>query len=137
MIKTPHSSHTQSLAPDLTPLLDIIFIVMVFLLLTASVKLESLEVDLPSSDVKNVSEVHKDSISVNILDHEPYWAINGKEYIDWENFKIALLEKTGSTDKKPIIIGADKAANVENLVKLLSFLQENGIPATQLLTDNG
>ncbi|ROP22295.1 ExbD/TolR family protein [Vibrio crassostreae] len=137
MIKTPHSSHTQSLAPDLTPLLDIIFIVMVFLLLTASVKLESLEVELPSSDVKNVSEVHKDSISVNILDHEPYWAINGQEYIDWENVKIALLEETGSTDKKPIIIGADKAANVENLVKLLSFLQENGIPATQLLTDDG
>lgn len=137
MIKTPNSSHTQSLTPDLTPLLDIIFIVMVFLLLTASVKLESLEVDLPSSDVKNVSEVHKDSISVNILDHEPYWAINGKEYIDWENFKITLLEEIGSTDKKPIIIGADKAANVENLVKLLSFLQENGIPATQLLTDDG
>ncbi|CAH7475887.1 Biopolymer transport protein exbD1 [Vibrio chagasii] len=137
MIKTPNSSHTQSLTPDLTPLLDIIFIVMVFLLLTASVKLESLEVELPSSDVKNVSEVHKNSISVNILDHEPYWAINGKEYIDWENFKIAFLEETGSTDKKPIIIGADKAANVENLVKLLSFLQENGIPATQLLTDDG
>ncbi|MEZ9418219.1 biopolymer transporter ExbD, partial [Vibrio sp. 10N.286.49.E1] len=33
--------------------------------------------------------------------------------------------------------GADKAANVENLVKLLSFLQENGIPATQLLTEDG
>ncbi|PMG54570.1 biopolymer transporter ExbD [Vibrio splendidus] len=137
MIKTPHSSQTQSLAPDLTPLLDIIFIVMVFLLLTASVKLESLEVELPSSDIKNVSEVHKDSISVNILDHEPYWAINGQEYIDWENFKIALLEETGTSGKKPIIIGADKAANVENLVKLLSFLQENGIPATQLLTEDG
>ena len=137
MIKTPHSSQTQSLAPDLTPLLDIIFIVMVFLLLTASVKLESLEVELPSSDIKNVSEVHKDSISVNILDHEPYWAINGQEYIDWENFKIASLEETGTSDKKPIIIGADKAANVENLVKLLSFLQENGIPATQLLTEDG
>ena len=137
MIKTTNSSHTQSLTPDLTPLLDIIFIVMVFLLLTASVKLESLEIDLPSSDVKNVSGVHKDSISVNILDHEPYWAINGKEYIDWGNFKIALLQETGSKDKKPIIIGADKAANVENLVKLPSFLQENGIPATQLLTDEG
>ena len=137
MIKTPHSSQTQSLAPDLTPLLDIIFIVMVFLLLTASVKLESLEVELPSSDIKNVSEVHKESISVNIVDHEPYWAINGREYIDWENFKIAFLDETGSAAKKPIIIGADNAANVENLVKLLSFLQENGIPATQLLTEDG
>ncbi len=78
MIKTPHSSQTQSLAPDLTPLLDIIFIVMVFLLLTASVKLESLEVELPSSDIKNVSEVHKDSISVNILDHEPTGRLTAK-----------------------------------------------------------
>jgi biopolymer transport protein ExbD len=83
-----------------------------------------------------VSEVHKDSISVNLLNREPYWAINGKEYIDWENFKLALLEEVGSGDsKKPIIIGADKTADVQNLVKLLSFLQDNGIPATQLLTE--
>ncbi|QSA20928.1 biopolymer transporter ExbD, partial [Vibrio furnissii] len=38
------------LTPDLTPLLDIIFIVMVFLMLTAAVKLDSLDVSLPTSD---------------------------------------------------------------------------------------
>tara|TARA_Y100001956_G_scaffold38148_1_gene37497 strand:+ start:4608 stop:5024 length:417 start_codon:yes stop_codon:yes gene_type:complete len=136
MIKVSQNQNASSLTPDLTPLLDIIFIVMVFLLLTASVKLESLDVELPSNDSSNVSEVHKDSISVNLLNREPYWAINGKEYIDWENFKLALLEEVGSGDnKKPIIIGADKTADVQNLVKLLSFLQDNGIPATQLLTE--
>ncbi|MBW3695532.1 biopolymer transporter ExbD [Vibrio sp. T187] len=133
MIKVSQQSHSTS-SVDLTPLLDIIFIVMVFLMLTASIRLESLDVNLPSADTPTVSEVDSQSITVNILDREPYWAIDSKEYIDWENFKIALLEEAKSGDERPIVIGADKKADVQHLVKLLSFLQDNAIPATQLLT---
>lgn len=50
MIKSSAKHNDFGLTPDLTPLLDIIFIVMVFLLLTASVRLESLEVALPTTD---------------------------------------------------------------------------------------
>ncbi|MCR9423545.1 biopolymer transporter ExbD [Vibrio sp. RM-69-4] len=134
MIKTPHS-HPSALMPDLTPLLDIIFIVMVFLLLTAAVKFESLDVSLPTTDSPTVSEVNKQSITVNLLAHEPYWAIDGKQYIDWNNFTLALLEQSKASDR-PIVIGADKTAEVQQLVKLLAFLQDNGIAATQLLTDH-
>ncbi|BCN26461.1 ExbD/TolR family protein [Vibrio alfacsensis] len=133
MIKAPRENN-HSLTPDLTPLLDIIFIVMVFLMLTAAVKLDSLDVNLPSTDSKAVAEVDKQSITVNILNEAPYWAINGKTYIDWENFTLALLEESKSSDK-PIVIGAEKTADIQYLVKLLGFLQENGIQATQLLTE--
>ncbi len=134
MIKVPQDNNRNSLTPDLTPLLDIIFIVMVFLMLTAAVKLDSLDVALPSTDSQAVAEVDKLSITVNILKDEPYWAINGQTYIDWENFTLALLEESKSTDK-PIVIGAEKTANIQSLVQLLGFLQENGIQATQLLTE--
>lgn len=134
MIKAPQGNNSHGLTPDLTPLLDIIFIVMVFLMLTAAVKLDSLDVNLPSTDSQAVAEVDKQSITVNILKEEPHWAINGKAYIDWENFTIALLEESKSTDK-PIVIGAEKTADIQSLVKLLGFLQENGIQATQLLTE--
>jgi biopolymer transport protein ExbD len=134
MIKAPQDNNSLGLTPDLTPLLDIIFIVMVFLMLTAAVKLDSLDVNLPSTDSQAVAEVDKQSITVNILKEEPHWAINGKSYIDWENFTIALLEESKSTDK-PIVIGAEKTADIQSLVKLLGFLQENGIQATQLLTE--
>lgn len=134
MIKAPQDNSSHGLTPDLTPLLDIIFIVMVFLMLTAAVKLDSLDVSLPSTDSQAVAEVDKQSITVNILKDEPHWAINGKSYIDWENFTIALLEESKSTDK-PIVIGAEKTADIQSLVKLLGFLQENGIQATQLLTE--
>ncbi|HDM8043247.1 TPA: biopolymer transporter ExbD [Vibrio campbellii] len=134
MIKGPQANHSHGLTPDLTPLLDIIFIVMVFLMLTAAVKLDSLDVNLPSTDSQAVAEVDKESITVNILKEEPHWAINGKAYINWENFTLALLEESKSTDK-PIVIGAEKTADIQSLVKLLGFLQENGIQATQLLTE--
>ncbi|EGR3361642.1 ExbD/TolR family protein [Vibrio parahaemolyticus] len=134
MIKVPQDNNRNGLTPDLTPLLDIIFIVMVFLMLTAAVKLDSLDVTLPSTDSQAVAEVNKQSITVNILKDEPYWAINGQTYIDWENFTLALLEESKSTDK-PIVIGAEKTANIQSLVQLLGFLQENGIQATQLLTE--
>jgi biopolymer transport protein ExbD len=134
MIKAPQDNNSHGLTPDLTPLLDIIFIVMVFLMLTAAVKLDSLDVNLPSTDSQAVAEVDKQSITVNILKEEPLWAINGKAYIDWENFTMALLEESKSTDK-PIVIGAEKTADIQSLVKLLGFLQENGIQATQLLTE--
>ncbi|EGU9026951.1 biopolymer transporter ExbD [Vibrio parahaemolyticus] len=134
MIKVPQDNNRNGLTPDLTPLLDIIFIVMVFLMLTAAVKLDSLDVSLPSTDSQAVAEVDKQSITVNILKDEPYWAINGQTYIDWENFTLALLEESKSTDK-PIVIGAEKTANIQSLVQLLGFLQENGIQATQLLTE--
>ncbi|MDC5855354.1 ExbD/TolR family protein [Vibrio europaeus] len=134
MIKVKHEENRFGLTPDLTPLLDIIFIVMVFLMLTAAVKLDSLEVDLPTTDSQVVSEVDTKSLTVNILEAAPHWVIDGKEYIDWENFTLALLEEYKS-NKQPIVIGADKTAEVQHLVKLLAFLQENGIQATQLLTE--
>ncbi|HHX8485559.1 TPA: ExbD/TolR family protein [Vibrio diabolicus] len=134
MIKTPKNNTRNDLTPDLTPLLDIIFIVMVFLMLTAAVKLDSLDVNLPSTESQAVADVDKQSITVNILKDEPYWAINGKTYIDWDNFTLALLEESKSSDK-PIVIGAEKTANIQSLVQLLGFLQENGIQATQLLTE--
>ncbi len=134
MIKVSQDNSRHGLTPDLTPLLDIIFIVMVFLMLTTAVKLESLDVDLPSSDSQAVSDIDKQSITVNILKEEPYWAINGKAYIDWNNFTLALLEESKATNR-PIVIGAEKTANIQSLVQLLGFLQENGIQATQLITE--
>ncbi|WP_100752676.1 ExbD/TolR family protein [Vibrio salilacus] len=134
MIKAPKSDTLMSSSPDLTPLLDIIFIVMVFLMLTAAVKLESLEVDLPASDSPVTSAVESDSLTINILANQPHWAINGKTYIDWQNFTLALLE-AHHAKKQPIAIAADRTADVQYLVKLLGFLQQNGIQATQLLTE--
>jgi len=137
MIHTSHSmvSEPQNTTPDLTPLLDIIFIVLVFLLLTATIKLETMEVTLPTSDHQAEVEVDARAVTVNILSEEPHWAIDGKPVESWELFQSTLIS-TLSTKKEPqVVIAADKTAEVQHMVSLLTFLQQQKIAATQLLID--
>lgn len=47
MIRDRSAPESSSLGIDLTPLLDIIFIVLVFLLLTANVRIQSMDITLP------------------------------------------------------------------------------------------
>ncbi|MBD1570254.1 biopolymer transporter ExbD [Aliivibrio sp. S10_S31] len=135
MIKSPSSAAEESIQPDLTPLLDIIFIVMVFLLLTATVKLQSLEVSLPTADTESVSDVDSKSFTINILEQPPYWGLDGHSYSTWPSFTNALLQKVKSKPDFQVVIASDKTAEIQHMVKLLAFLQDNNIKATQILMD--
>lgn len=135
MIKLTTENSSDSFQPDLTPLLDIIFIVMVFLLLTATVKLQSLEVSLPTADTSSVSDVDSKSLTVNILQKAPYWGLDGRSYSSWESFTQALLVQVKEKPEFQVVIASDKSAEIQHMVKLLAFLQDNNIKATQILMD--
>lgn len=127
---------TDELNPDLTPLLDIIFIVMVFLLLTATVKIKALNIELPQTSTKILQTTKADPIVINIIATQPYWALQGQSINNWDNFEQQLLEEVKKHPDKPVVIGADKKASVEQMLKLLAFLQKNDIKATQLLMED-
>lgn len=123
---------------DLTALIDIIFIVLVFLLLTANVPLLSLPLDVPQADNTALTQqATVKPIAVNILPNEPYFAIDSQPYPDWEHFSAQLtliIDQQSSTGKSPqLIIAADKAAPVQPLMKLLALLQTQKITQTQIL----
>ncbi|AZL84969.1 biopolymer transporter ExbD [Aliivibrio salmonicida] len=135
MIQSNRQEELDNLQPDLTPLLDIIFIVMVFLLLTATVKLQSLEVSLPSAESESISSVDSKSFTINILEKPPYWGLDGTPYPSWENFTQALLNKVTQKPDFQVVIASDKTAEIQHMIKLLAFLQDNKIKATQILMD--
>lgn len=140
MIGRPESdsSSWRSLTPDITPLLDIIFIVLVFLLLTANIPLQSLEVDLPQTDSESLTSLQDDqSVTINLLAGTPAWALDGEQYEDWEQFKPILLAQAEQLKAAELILASDKDVTVDNMLKLLAFLQEQQIEATQILMDEG
>lgn len=122
--------------PDLTPLLDIIFIVMVFLLLTANIQVQSLKVDVPKTqDEAALSNQQKNVITLNILAQDPKWAIQGKTYESWEVFKQTLLDEVKASPKTPLMVAADKHAKVEDMLALLAFLQSQNIQTANLMME--
>ncbi|WP_261817715.1 ExbD/TolR family protein [Vibrio gallicus] len=136
MIKSQSTLFDEEFKPDLTPLLDIIFIVMVFLLLTANISIKTMDVTIPQTDDSQVlSSQDKSAITVNILASEPKWAIDGKPYQDWETFTQALNLQVHSQPKRNLIISPDKSADVESMLKVLAWLQNHNISATNIVME--
>lgn len=134
---TSKPQQNSSLFPDLTPLLDLVFIVMVFLLLTANVEIKTMDVHIPQTEESDIlSSPKKDIITVNILARESSWAIQGTPYSDWKLFTKELLTTVENSPQKTLVIAADKSASIEAMLKLLAFLQKNQINATNIMMED-
>lgn len=136
MIRSQPESESTSFTPDLTPLLDIIFIVMVFLLLTANIQIKTMDIAIPQTNDSEVLESpNREVIAINVLSGEPSWALQGEPLHNWESFTAQLLEAIQQAPDKPVVIAADKQANVESMLKVLAFMQNNNINATNIVME--
>ncbi len=129
------SSSSPSLAfPDMTALLDVIFILLVFLLLTANVAPRALEVSLPeegseSSELLNIDE----PITITLFDDADHWALGKQEYRNWIAFETALAAKVAAMENPQVVLAGDKDVSLQQLLKLFSWLQRHDLKAAQVL----
>lgn len=120
---------------ELTPLIDIIFIVVVFLLLTANTQLLSLPVDIPTSDSSaQTANIFKQNTVITLQATTPIWGINEQQFDHWREFKTVLQKKIAANpDNQQINIAAAQDSAVQPLIKLLAFLNEQQVANTQIL----
>ncbi|ABZ77948.1 Biopolymer transport protein ExbD/TolR [Shewanella halifaxensis HAW-EB4] len=136
MINAGNDESAQSFGLDLTPLIDIIFIVLVFLLLTANTQLLSLPVDVPTESDSSLSPLTQEKhIAINVLVNDPHWALEGKSYNHFDDFEAAFIKAFNDNPKAKVVIAADKTAPVQPLMTLLAALQRQKITNTQILME--
>ncbi|WP_067861883.1 ExbD/TolR family protein [Neptuniibacter marinus] len=136
MIRAQQKSQINS-SLELTPLIDIIFIVVVFLLLTANTRLLSLPVDIPDSDSEiALHEESEKPLTISLLDKSPIYAIGEDRFYEWAEFKQALLVNIADQKDRALSIAAARDSDVEPLLKLLALLNEQQITNTQILMED-
>ncbi len=137
MIQSQSRFIEDEFKPDLTPMIDIIFIVMVFLLLTANVNVQTLNVDIPKTEeTSQLSSPDKPVISIGILhSEEQKWALDGKKFNEWKEFTAELLKLRSQFPERPFVIAADKKADVESMLNLFAFMQKHQISATNIVME--
>ena len=119
-------------AIELTPLIDIVFIVIVFLLVTANVPLLKLPVSIPeASENPSAEVVDSDSAVITVPSRDALWGLDDKEYESWEAFKTQLQARA---DKDlSVSIAADGDAQAESLITVMSLLNEMKLQNVQIL----
>jgi len=133
-----NASKSSFFVPDMTALLDVIFILLVFLLLTANTVPKVLQVDLPQKGKSQAVALElSDQISITLFSEDNRWGLGNEEYVNWLVFEIALNEKIrtlkSAQNEPQIIIAGDKQAPLEKVMQLFSWLQGNDLSVAQVM----
>lgn|SRR5690606_2620450 len=120
------------MAPDMTPMLDVMFILLVFFLLTMGTVLQSLDLQLPTAVEEQLPDVNKPR-HIMLEIREGAYAIDGRTYTGFDDFKAGF---EGSLKEKPdydVIVAGDRRVSIEELLKVLTYLQAQGVEAANIL----
>lgn len=117
---------TQSMAADLTALLDVLFIVLVFLLLSVAVKVNVMEVSLPTVGDNNAPVIEQQPKVISLIyeQNKVKFALNDQPFSTLEHVIAALEHDLNST---PTFIAVDKQVPSEYLVQTLAALSQQNI----------
>ena len=120
----------ESLSPDITPLIDVVFILLIFFIVTSVFKKEELALllNLPNSHAQAL-EARKENITIELS--EDKLALKGKEVTlnELEGRLSHIIDK-----KRAIIVRIDEEVKYKKIVKILDLLQKYELNNLDLVT---
>tara|TARA_B100000780_G_C20793722_1_gene315170 strand:+ start:152 stop:583 length:432 start_codon:yes stop_codon:yes gene_type:complete len=120
------------MAPDLTPMLDVLFILLLFFMLTAGVVFQSLNLELPTgaTDDQTVAKMPKNILLEIRADG---YALDGQAYRGFEALKAALPRAIKDKPGHEVVIAGDKDVAIETLLKVLTYLRSQNVVTANIL----
>ncbi len=133
MIKFRRKTDNDSSFFDLTPMLDVTFIMLVFFILTSNVAQHLYPVAVPTSDPSFKNQTIKpQSVKITIF-NDGSFAIDSKKTRSIKEVKKSVIEARNSSENLHVLIVSDSTATVQDMMSLLTFCQGNGITNIDIL----
>ena len=117
-------SQDQGQTIDLTPMLDVVFIMLIFFIVTATF------IKLPGVEVNKMDTVTEDSykkvqILVAVSENNEFWI--DKKRIEPSALKINLTRMFNENPQGGMVIQADNESNIESVAKVADIARDIGI----------
>ncbi len=125
-----------NLLPDLTPLLDVIFIVLVFFLLTAQTPLLQLPMHLPQSHeaLQPAHDGPGERLQVQ-LSASGQWRLGEQALKDFAALRQALHTAYADVQPPGLDLALDRQAPLSAFLDLMAWLQQQGIEDSRILLE--
>jgi biopolymer transport protein ExbD len=113
----------EHLTPDLTPLIDVVFLILIFFMVSSTFKKEELALMLTLPDANSATtQIKKEDLNIELTKDEV--ALKGKE-ITFTALDAVFAKVTDK--KKPVNVRIDKDVTYERVTKLLDILNKHGL----------
>ncbi|QFR49999.1 biopolymer transporter ExbD [Sulfurimonas lithotrophica] len=122
----------EPLSPDMTPLVDVVFLLLIFFLVSTAFKKDQLALllNLPSSEAP-VEMVKKEEVNIELSSEKI--ALKGKE-ITFEQLDTSLSRVKNK--KSPINVRIDKEVRYERIIKLFDLLKKYDLNNLALINES-
>lgn len=117
----------EELDVNVTPLIDVVFLLLIFFMVSTTFERESeIEVTLPEASAeRKVTEKKAIEVTVNA---QGTFFVDGQRVVNTqiETLKQAMLKIAAGREDPPIIINADKSAQVQSMVTIMDAARQLG-----------
>lgn len=129
--ETPGAQILRDLAPDLTPMLDILFVLLGVFMITAGAVFHSLDLKLPSSISEELALINEPK-HIMLEIREDVYALDGRVVEDFDTLQSAISETIMAKPEHELIVAGDRRVAIEKLLKVLLFsnLKELSLPTS-------
>lgn len=138
-MKFTDPKHPDEAGFDLTPMVDIVLLLIIFFAFTAQfAKSLATPLDLPRESGEKSPESAPESVVIDLTREGRYIVMGRDIEIDWIVQTLATdARRVGGPDKLEVIIRADRACAAVHLNALAGALSRVGIRAWKLSTEEG
>lgn len=131
-MKFYHTNKKKSIGFDLTPLIDVVFLLLIFFMLTTTfINIESgVKVDLPTGDFAAVQE--RQNIVVAITEHNVLYINN--RLVDPNKLSDGVREEIGNNLDTLVVLEADQNITHGKVVRVMDLIKKGGADKIAIAT---
>ncbi len=110
--------------PDLTPMIDVVFLLLIFFMLSSSfVRVSGVKVELPVTESDSKSSAEKLVITI---DHKNQFYFNDRP-LSWGALKAQVNSFKTKWKADTAIVRADRGTSYGEVTRLVAFMKESGL----------
>ena len=119
---------------NMTPLVDVMLVLLIIFIITVPVLTHSVKVDLPRADnTPNQLKPETVNLAVN-ADGNIYW---NETQVTMEELELRLATESAKQPQPEIHIRGDKSVDYEHVIKTMAAVQRSGILKLGFITEPG
>lgn len=117
--------------PDLTPMIDMIFLLLIFFMLTSVFQIPGMKTHLPESETALPVEQNEIVLTIT-ADNKIYIE---KEQIELKDLEAYLSDQFAQVKENTVVIASDKLVTFERIVSVMDSANKAGAESITFLTE--
>lgn len=118
---------------NVTPLVDVMLVLLVIFMITAPLMLNGIQLQLPKTQEVNPMQVQASQIVLSLtLNNEIFL---GKDLVEKKDLLSLIKSEQKKKKTQAVFIRADYTSAYGQVAKLMSFLKQGGINSISLITE--